>query len=100
MPKILIAVTSCVRDCQNGTAQAVRDTWLQDVAKYPDVTYKFFIGDGTPTGENEAPLRAMAAGAHDVNRGINYEEKCKTGDAQPAAYTPKDDEVALHVPDS
>ena len=41
----------------------------------------------------------MAKGAHDANRGINYEEKCKTGDAQPTAYTPKDDEVALPVPD-
>lgn len=100
MAKILIALTSCVRDAQNGTAQAQRDTWLQDVAKYPDVTYKFFLGDGTPTGENEEPLRAMAKGAHDANRRINYEEKCKTGDAQPAAYTPKDDEVALPVPDS
>jgi hypothetical protein len=99
MPKILIALTSCVRDAQNGIAQAQRETWLQDVAKYSEVQYRFFLGDGTPTGENEEPLRAMAKGAHDVNRGINYEEKCKTGDAQPASYTPKDDEVVLHVPD-
>jgi hypothetical protein len=99
VPKILIALTSCVRDAQNGVAQAQRDTWLQDVAKYPDVTYKFFLGDGTPTGEDDAPLRAMAKGAHDDNRGINYEEKCKTGDAKPQEYTPKNDEVFLSVPD-
>ena len=83
MAKILIALTSCVRDAQNGTAQAQRDTWLQDVAKYPDVTYKFFLGDGTPTGENEEPLRAMTKGAHDTNRGIDYAVKCTTGDAKP-----------------
>ena len=95
-----MAVTSCVRDARNGTNQAVRDTWLQDVEKYPDVEYRFFLGDGTPTGEDETPLRAMAKGAHDDNRGINYEEKCKTGDATPADYTPKYDEVFLHAPDS
>jgi hypothetical protein len=97
--KVLIAITSCVRDAQNGIEQAQRDTFLKDISKYPDVIYKFFIGDGTPTGEDETPLRAMVAGAHDNNRGINYEEKCKTGETQPAAYSPKDDEVVLQVPD-
>jgi len=97
--KILIAITSCVRDAQNGIEQAQRDTFLKDISKYPDVIYKFFIGDGTPTGENEVPLRAMVVGAHDNNRGINYEEKCKTGETQPAVYSPKDDEVVLPVPD-
>lgn len=97
--KVLIAITSCVRDAQNGNEQAQRDTFLQTISKYPDVTYKFFLGDGTSTGEDESPLRTMVQGAHDKNRGIDYAVKCTEGDATPSAYTPKDDEVVLHAPD-
>ena len=74
--KVLIAITSCVRDAQNGNNQALRDTFLKDVANRPDLEYRFFLGDGTPTGEDETTLRAGVHGAIDNNRGIDYNEKC------------------------
>jgi hypothetical protein len=99
--KVLIAITSCVRDAQNGTTQAQRETWLQDATKYPDITYKFFLGDGTPSGDDESRFRAMIKGAHDPNRGVNYEEKCRNSDADavPPLYVPQDDEIILSCPD-
>ena len=45
--KVLIAIASCRRDTHNGFNQAVRDTWLKDIAKFPEIDYKFFVGDGT-----------------------------------------------------
>jgi hypothetical protein len=97
----LLAITSCVRDAQNGNNQAIRDTYLRDAAQYPDLEYRFFIGDGTPTGEDESTLRAGVHGAADHNRGIDYNEKCKESEqyAKPTPYEPKADEVMLPVPD-
>src|ERR1039458_6842404 len=99
--KILIAITSCVRDAQNGNNQAIRDTYLRDIANHPDLEYRFFIGDGTPTGEDESSLRAGVQGAVDRNRGINYEEKCNASAQYKcnALYEPQADEVMLPVPD-
>ena len=99
--KILIAITSCVRDAQNGNNQAIRDTYLRDIANHPDLEYRFFIGDGTPTGEDESSLREGVQGAVDSNRGINYEEKCNASAQYKcnALYEPQADEVMLPVPD-
>ena len=69
--KVLIAITSCVRDAQNGNEQAQRDTFLKTILKYPNITYKFFLGDGTPSGDDESRFRAMIKGAHDPNRGVD-----------------------------
>ena len=99
--KVLIAITSCVRDAQNGNEQAQRDTFLKTILKYPNITYKFFLGDGTPSGDDESRFRAMIKGAHDPNRGVNYEEKCRNSDADavPPRYVPQDDEIILSCPD-
>ena len=39
--KILIAISSCARDAQNGYNQAVRDTWIKDLT----CDYKFMVGE-------------------------------------------------------
>jgi hypothetical protein len=100
--KILIAITSCRRDARNGFNQALRDTWLKDINKYPGVDYKFFMGDGTPTADDEDAIWASSRGMRDASRGINYEEKgiqsAVEAAAQPPA-SPQSDEVVLPVPD-
>lgn len=98
--KILFAISSCRRDARNGFNQALRDTWLKDVPA--DVTYKFFIGDGTPTDDNEAAIVASQRGGRDTNRGIDYEAK-GTASAESAAIEPplepQEDEILLPCPD-
>ena len=41
--RLLIAIKSCERDCQNGSNQAVRDTWAN---YFPAVDIRFFVGRG------------------------------------------------------
>ena len=99
--KILLAITSCVRDAQNGNNQAIRDTFLVDAKSHPEVEYRFFLGDGTSTGEDETKLRAGVHGAVDPNRGIDYDTKCTESEqsTKTTSYEPKADEVMLPVPD-
>jgi hypothetical protein len=100
--RLLIAITSCRRDCRKGFNQALRDTWLQDLSKHPEVTYKFFVGDGTPTDDNEIAIIASQKGGKDLNRGIDYEAKGKASAAEATAEPLgelKDDEILLPVPD-
>jgi len=54
--KALIAITSWVTGAINGENQAMRDTFLKDVPRYPGLDYKFFIGNGQSTGEDETLL--------------------------------------------
>ena len=51
--KILIAIITCENNAYMGYPQAQRDTWLKDINKYPELDYRFFYGDGNPTGEDE-----------------------------------------------
>jgi hypothetical protein len=44
--KALIAISSCGDFESNGSNQAMRDTWLKDIAAYSSVQYKFFFGVG------------------------------------------------------
>jgi hypothetical protein len=101
--KILIAIVSCRRDARNGFNQAVRDTWLKDISKFPEVEYKFFIGDNTlASAEEEKAIRESVGNPSDPNRGINYREKCDEcarSAAREGLYTPRVDEIVLPVPD-
>jgi len=97
--RILIAISSCRRDARNGFNQALRDTWVKSIPA--DVEYKFFIGDGTPTDDNEQAIAASQTGG-DANRGIDYEAKGNASviaAAAEAPLEPKEDEVLLAVPD-
>jgi len=44
--KVLIAISSCFDFEKNGNNQAMRDTWLPDVAKFHGLEYRFFFGKG------------------------------------------------------
>ncbi len=99
MPKILIAISSCRRDARNGYNDALRETWIKDIPS--DVSYAFFIGDGTPTNDNEHAIAASQTGG-DANRGIDYAAKGKASVISAAAeppLEPRQDEVILQVPD-
>jgi hypothetical protein len=100
--RVLIAIASCRRDARNGFNQGVRDTWLTDIRQHPTVDYKFFIGDDTPTDDDEAAIWESQRGTSDSNRGIDYEAKGIERAKETAAELPVDpqvDEVILPVPD-
>jgi len=50
--KILILILSCVQHELNGYNQALRDTWLPEATRL-GMDYKFFIGDGQASEEDE-----------------------------------------------
>jgi len=88
--KILIAILSCVKFSQDGSNQAARNTYLQEVKKYPAIDYKFFIGDGTPVEDGLEMSRSFC------NHELLDENRVTLG-INP--YVPREDEVILHVPD-
>jgi hypothetical protein len=88
--KTLIAICSWVTGAINGENQAQRDTFLRDVPKYPGLTYKFFLGDGTPTGEDETKLNASLRECH---------HSSLHKPAKVISYIPESDVVMLSVPD-
>jgi len=73
----------------------MRDTFLKDINKYLGLEYRFFIGDGTPTGEDETALW-KSFNSWDI---VHYKKKVEEGKNLRIAFTPKPDEVVLHVPD-
>jgi hypothetical protein len=44
--RLLVAISSCGDFESNGHNQALRDTWLKDLADFPSLDYKFFFGEG------------------------------------------------------
>jgi hypothetical protein len=54
-PKVLTLILSCVEHELNGFNQAMRDTWLRHIWGL-GLDYKFFIGNGSQTGEDETLL--------------------------------------------
>lgn len=92
--KILLAITSCVKFALNGSNQAARETFLTNLEKFPGLDYKFFMGDGTPTGDDEAFLQNSLKDCPHIH--LDNPRISLDG---PNQYCPKDDEVVLHVPD-
>jgi len=90
--KVLIAIISCENNAYLGYPQAQRDTWLKGIEKYPDVDYKFFYGDGNPTGEDETFYGGYLA---------HLSAYPKYGYVKPPIlFIPKEDEVVLvNTPD-
>jgi hypothetical protein len=86
--KILIAITSCGLFEENGINQACRDTFLQDVKKFPDLTYRFFIGKGDPADNHL--MRYL--------EGISHPSQNTTFDTC-SKFTLKEDTILLPVPD-
>jgi len=92
--KTLISITSWTTGAINGENQAMRDTFLKDVPKYAGLEYRFFLGDGGPTGEDESALNSsyqQVLSAH----GDKYDKRAPA----PCLYVLKPDEIFLHTPD-
>lgn len=53
--KFLIAISSCWDFEKNGNNNALRETWLPDVASFPDLDYRFFVGFGQGAESAELP---------------------------------------------
>ncbi len=53
--RCLIAISSCWDFEKNGNNAALRDTWLPDIARFPSLNYKFFIGRGQGAESAELP---------------------------------------------
>lgn len=89
--KVLVSINSCVKYAQDGYNQAVRDTYLTELSNFPGVDYRFFIGDGTPTGEDESVMRQLMGDCPGRFSTVPLES--------PSGYVPMEDEVMLPVPD-
>lgn len=92
MTKALICIASWVGGALRGENQALRDTWLTNLPK--GIDYRFFIGDGTPTGEDETTLFTSFQ-----RTDFGYAKKALASMRTPQHYTPQQDEVILHTPD-
>jgi hypothetical protein len=92
--KVLILIHSCVKFALDGSNQASRDTFLPDVKTFPGLDYKFFIGDGTPTGEDESRMQASLGSCPHVQL-----DNPRVVLTDPNPYVAKDDEIILHAPD-
>jgi hypothetical protein len=91
--KVLVSVTSWVSGALHGEHQAVRDACMSQYTGWK-IEHKFFVGDGTATGEDESLLRKNWIG--------NVWEVKANATALPNQhidYNPLPDEVVLHVPD-
>ena len=96
--KILIACISWLGGIEVGRDRAQRDTFLKNIHKFPNLDYKFFIGDETPTNENETDMETTHA--RSFATATNHHKHAK--DYVPptiSSHILKDDEVILHVPD-
>ena len=92
--KVLICILGWVEGCRKDVHKAQRATFLQDVTKFPGLDYRIFVGDGTPTGEDEYDVNLSFEAAHPLTQGKNSKNK-----PLPFDYVPKEDEVVLRVPD-
>jgi glycosyltransferase involved in cell wall biosynthesis len=93
--RTLIAINSWSKGAVNGENQAMRDTFLKEVPNYPGLEYRFFIGDGTPSKEDETALWKSYT-KYEI---IAYGRKANESKKWSVPFTPKDDEVLLHVMD-
>jgi hypothetical protein len=92
MTKSLILVISCVKHELKGINQAIRDTWLPD-AKALDFDVRFFIGDGTTTGEDESVL------LNSFNSRTRVFQGKITEDPDISLMPVQSDQVILNIPD-
>lgn len=91
--KALIAISSCVAYALNGSNQVLRETYLQDVSKFPGLDYRIFIGDGTKdAGDTTAFEDSFNTCPWTLYQNKQVEQP-------PFTYTPKSDEVILQVED-
>ncbi len=88
----LIAIMSCVKHALDGTNQAMRETWLQDVSKFNRLDYRFVLGNGKSTDD------ALLQKSWD-NRSANFRGKPHV-ELDITTHTLRDDELALDSSDA
>ena len=103
--RILVAISTCAKYELDGKNQAFRDTCLKDAAQFPELTYKFFIGDGTPITEDSTSLQ------HSFDQNWQawvmrfpsspsvWEKKDVPPAPAPRGFIAKEDVVLLPIPD-
>lgn len=91
---MLIAVLSCAHHTLHGHNDALRNTWLKDITSIPELEYRFFLGDGTLSGEDSTLLDLSWK-----NESPAYTIKRKFNDPNIAGYTTKQDEVLMKTSD-
>lgn len=100
--KMLIGVIGCAAYARRGDHQAMRDTCLKAAGQLPDLDYRFFVGDGTVSLEDDEAAIQNSCGGYDKRRGVNYGDKCRDTAAaakRESLYQPQSDEIILHCED-
>ena len=103
--RALVAISTCAKYELDGKNQAMRDTCLRDAAQFPELTCKYFVGDGTPTGEDSTALQQAfdnnwkAWTTHFPASPSVWEKKDVPPAPLPRGFVARDDTVLLHVPD-
>jgi hypothetical protein len=99
---MLIGVIGCATYARRGDHRAMRDTCLKTIGAFPDIEHRFFIGDGTPSIEDDESAIQASCGGYDKRRMVNYGDKCRdaaTACKREALYQPQHDEMLLRCPD-
>jgi hypothetical protein len=91
-PRVLIAILSCVLHAKNGYNQIMRDTWLKNTTGFSNLSYKFFLGSGESTGEDETALK------HSWSQAGFFKRK-EVSDPPITSHALQNDEIALRIPD-
>ncbi len=73
--RILIPILSCVKHELNGFNQAIRDTWMSNALSL-GFDVRFFIGNGTSTGDDESALLESYESRPGVFKGKVTEDPC------------------------
>ena len=102
---VLVAISTCAKYELDGKNQAFRNTCLKDAAQFPEITVKFFIGDGTPVTEDSTALQQsfnqnwQAWTSRFPASSSVWEKKDVPPAPLPRGFTAKDDTVLLQIPD-
>ena len=96
-PRTLITISSWVVGAQNGDNDAIRETYVKEIVNYPNLDYKFFIGDGTPISDEDE--RRLEPSIDQAKRCRHRLKVLSTRTQAPFTYTPKSDEVVVPCPD-
>jgi len=103
--RVLVAVSTCAKYEFDGKNQAMRDTCLKEAAQFPDLTYKFFVGDGTAIAEDSTALQqSFNKNWQEWTRRFPsspsvWEKKDVPPAPLPRGFVMKDDIVVLPIPD-
>src|ERR1039458_698081 len=103
--RVLVAISTCAKYELDGKNQAFRNTCMKEAAKFPELTCKFFIGDGTPITEDSTALQQTFNEnwrqwtTRFPSSPSVWEKKDVPPAPLPGGFSAKDDTVILQIPD-